>query len=398
MASTKQFISDGEVLAQAKNRHEETLLGVRLKSLRLKEVMHEDFLAKQKDRLIELRKQSLKTSGSSPNPRMYGDPIPSVQTNVYQKPWAYTFSETTHNAVYKELAQLPRKLAHRRKPGIVPRSVAHSAPASNIQRRETPNQTKHRPESGWVTHSDIKKSNVSSDAEGGNGVTIRAQSCYLPRYSENHYSEATKSLNSNGVRFCPTTKRPQTCQNIPFVVPDNYIDTNRKQKVESGPIVKIDADEINALDNDEIDYARKLIGNPSKMVRYVYHHRSKDDSPYVCYKGRKLFNYIKPQERYKKDPLDLMRREKLVMKLSMTSSESLEESRKSALKAREAFPKAARIRLLNHLIENNANNKSKRPCLDYNAQLQARINGFLNSIDEYCQTSTTSSSISTTNK
>ncbi|XP_050393488.1 uncharacterized protein LOC126811698 [Patella vulgata] len=398
MASTKQFISDGEVLAQAKNRHEETLLGVRLQSLRLKEVMHEDCLAKQKERLIELRKQSLRTSGSSPNPRMYGDPIPSVQTNVYQKPWAYTFSETTHNAVYKELAQLPRKLPQRRKPGIVPRSLAHSAPASNIRRGETPIQTKNRPKSGWVTHSGIKNSNVTSDAEGENGVQIRPQSCYLPRYSGNHYSGATKPLDSNSVRFCPTTERPQTCQNIRFGVPDKYIDNNRKQKVESDPIVNIRSDEINVPDNDEIDYTKNLIGNPRKMARYVYHHRSKEESPYVCYKGRKLFNYIKPQERYKKDPLDLMRREKLVMKLSMTSSESLEESRKSALKAREAFPKAARIRLLNHLIENNANNKSKRPCLDYNAQLQARINGFLKSIDEYCETSTMPSAMSTANK
>ncbi|ESP04619.1 hypothetical protein LOTGIDRAFT_170591 [Lottia gigantea] len=378
----KNTVSNCEILAQMKNRHEEIILNSRLRSLQTKQGRKEDSLTRTKKQLIETMKKSKRTSGSSPDPFVSVEKVTPLIYKYYQAPWAYSFNDATHNSLYKEIEQLPKRSIKRNSRQSTSRPAVKSAP---FHQRTVPSLIER---SSTASNIDLNGNSNETPTflRSSRKPIMRPHSCALP-------TKTRDIVDKGSVHFNEETVRPHTCKNDSRMT---HRQVERKQswikpinRANSNSIIDTRSEEDNNETTDD-EFVSKYLGNSEKVNRYRYLNRKKDGLSQVIFRGQKLKNYIRPQDRYKRDPLNLVKREKMVMKLSMTDSESLEESRKAALKAGEAFPKAARLRMLNELIASN-NNKSGGPHLDYNIELQARIEHFLHSIDDFCESRSTGS-------
>ena len=112
-----------------------------------------------------------------------------------------------------------------------------------------------------------------------------------------------------------------------------------------------------------------------------------EEVDYIIYKGKKIRNYIKPQSRYKSDPFQFRRREKLVRKLATETEIFVDDNRKRLYKVDITFSKATRQRLLKQLVDENSSKESKSKLDIRDDKLDFKIKNFLKSIDNFCNTS-----------
>lgn len=108
--------------------------------------------------------------------------------------------------------------------------------------------------------------------------------------------------------------------------------------------------------------------------------RKQDD---IFYRGRRLKNYIKPEERYKLDPLVMKRRQNKMDKLAKESSTFLKRVNHENIKVEIAFPRSARKRILTKLVQENNSDRSKTVKDSNEPVIQRKIQYFMNSISEY---------------
>lgn len=103
----------------------------------------------------------------------------------------------------------------------------------------------------------------------------------------------------------------------------------------------------------------------------------------VFYKGRRLKNYIKPEERYKLDPLIVRRRQMKMDRLAKESVTYLARINHENLSVEIAFPRAARSRILQQLIKENNSCKNQLPLNPDAELLKIKTEEFLTSISKY---------------
>ncbi|XP_052809371.1 uncharacterized protein LOC128237828 [Mya arenaria] len=103
----------------------------------------------------------------------------------------------------------------------------------------------------------------------------------------------------------------------------------------------------------------------------------------IYYKGRRLRNYIKPEERYKIDPIVMQRRQQKMDKLAKESLTFLKRVNHENIKVDIAFPRSARRRILTKLVQENNSNKSKKVSNDDSFDMKKKIDYFMDSISEY---------------
>jgi hypothetical protein len=103
----------------------------------------------------------------------------------------------------------------------------------------------------------------------------------------------------------------------------------------------------------------------------------------VTYRGRKLKNYIKPEERYKLDPLVMKRRQSKMDKLAKESVSFLKRVNHENIKVEIAFPRSARKRIMTKLVKENNSGKCKTVTDNSGPIIQRKIEEFMHSISDY---------------
>lgn len=103
----------------------------------------------------------------------------------------------------------------------------------------------------------------------------------------------------------------------------------------------------------------------------------------VVYKGRRLKNYIHPEDRYKIDPIIMKRRQNKMDKLAKESVSFLKRVNHENIKVEIAFPRSARKRILLKLVEENNSVKGKRVCDTDGPLIQRKVEYFMSSISDY---------------
>jgi len=103
----------------------------------------------------------------------------------------------------------------------------------------------------------------------------------------------------------------------------------------------------------------------------------------VVYKGRVLKNYIHPQDRYKLDPIVVKRRQNKMDRLAKESVSFLKRVNHENINVEIAFPRSARRRVLNQLVEENNAGKSYKVNDEDELQIRERMEYFMDSIGEY---------------
>jgi hypothetical protein len=109
-----------------------------------------------------------------------------------------------------------------------------------------------------------------------------------------------------------------------------------------------------------------------------------DHREYLWFRGKKLHNYVKPQDRYKHDPFKMKKREKLMKKLATETPVFAEDQREQILNVELTFSKATRARLLKQLVEENSNKKQSTSSNNYEQTLNSKIEHFMKSIEDFC--------------
>ena len=118
---------------------------------------------------------------------------------------------------------------------------------------------------------------------------------------------------------------------------------------------------------------------PSTLVQVAKSSRCED----VLYKGKWLRNYIRPEERYKLDPVILRRRQLKMDKLAKQSDTYLGRINHENISVDIAFPRTVRNRILQQLIDANSSGKRQIPSNPDEELLAAKIELFLKSVSHY---------------
>lgn len=112
-----------------------------------------------------------------------------------------------------------------------------------------------------------------------------------------------------------------------------------------------------------------------------------NDKPEQCrdiyFKGKLLKNYIKPEERYKLDPVIVRRRQLKMDRLANESVTYLARVNHENIRVEIAFPRAARSRMLQKLVKDNNSNKKQKPYDAGAEMLKTKVDAFLKSISNY---------------
>nr|KAG5694868.1 hypothetical protein BaRGS_028796 [Batillaria attramentaria] len=107
------------------------------------------------------------------------------------------------------------------------------------------------------------------------------------------------------------------------------------------------------------------------------------DSDYTVFRGFPIRNYVRPQHRYKVDPFLTSRRERLMLRLSMENPVFLNGSRNEH-KAEVVFPKKARRKVLQELVEKNSAPVRKEDKGVVPPELRAKIDEFFKTLEPLC--------------
>ena len=103
----------------------------------------------------------------------------------------------------------------------------------------------------------------------------------------------------------------------------------------------------------------------------------------VMYKGKKIKNYIRPDERYKIDPIVMQRRQQKMDHLAKESITYLKRVNHENINVDIAFPRSARRRILTRLVKENNSKKSRKVCDDSTVEMRRKIDYFMESVSEY---------------
>ncbi|KAH3736223.1 uncharacterized protein LOC127850731 [Dreissena polymorpha] len=103
----------------------------------------------------------------------------------------------------------------------------------------------------------------------------------------------------------------------------------------------------------------------------------------ITYKGKLLRNYIRPEERYKIDPIVIKRRQNKMDKLAMESVSFLKKVNHENTKVDIAFPRSERKRILIKLVAANNSGKGQKVAGDDGEIIQQKIEYFMASISDY---------------
>lgn len=109
-----------------------------------------------------------------------------------------------------------------------------------------------------------------------------------------------------------------------------------------------------------------------------------DHRNFMWFKGKKLHDYVKPQDRYKHDPFKMKKREKLMKKLATETPVFAEDQREQILNVEMTFSKATRARLLKQLVEENSTKRQTSSRNSYEQSLNSKIGQFMKSIEDFC--------------
>lgn len=110
-----------------------------------------------------------------------------------------------------------------------------------------------------------------------------------------------------------------------------------------------------------------------------------DHRDFMWFKGKKLHDYVKPQDRYKHDPFKMKKREKLMKKLATETPVFAEDQREQILNVEMTFSKATRSRLLKQLVEENSTKRQTSSRNGYEQSLNSKIDQFMKSIEDFCK-------------
>lgn len=110
-----------------------------------------------------------------------------------------------------------------------------------------------------------------------------------------------------------------------------------------------------------------------------------DHRNFMWFKGKKLHDYVKPQDRYKHDPFKMKKREKLMKKLATETPVFAEDQREQILNVEMTFSKATRSRLLKQLVEENSTKRQTSSRNGYEQSLNSKIDQFMKSIEDFCK-------------
>ena len=103
----------------------------------------------------------------------------------------------------------------------------------------------------------------------------------------------------------------------------------------------------------------------------------------VVYRGKRIRNYIKPEERYKLDPLVMKRRQNKMDKLAKESVSFLKRVNHENIRVEIAFPRSARKRILTKLVNENNSGRSKTVIDSNEPVIRRKIEYFMSSMSEY---------------
>ena len=103
----------------------------------------------------------------------------------------------------------------------------------------------------------------------------------------------------------------------------------------------------------------------------------------VVYRGKLIHNYIRPEDRYKLDPLIIKRRQNRMDKLSKESATFLKRVNHENIRVEIAFPRSTRQRLLTRLVDENNSDKGRKRKSSDEIYIQSRVQDFTASISNY---------------
>ncbi|KAL4232502.1 hypothetical protein ACF0H5_007194 [Mactra antiquata] len=156
---------------------------------------------------------------------------------------------------------------------------------------------------------------------------------------------------------------------------------NVMQSTESPDVLRESIDSISRTDGRYFPRSTTLFTLDPETMHDV-RVRQIDD---VEYRGRKLRNYIRPEDRYKLDPLVMKMRQNKMDKLAKESMSLLKRVNHENIKVDIAFPRTERKRILTKLVRAN-NLTSGRKVYDNNGPvIQKRVATFMESISDYIQ-------------
>lgn len=179
------------------------------------------------------------------------------------------------------------------------------------------------------------------------------------------------------------SNRPTTCPSTLSTM----IHNNDKLRQETCSVPNV-AETINTVQNvpetsNATAFDEHYIGQDFLSFHEDYEH---DERDYIVFRGKKIHDYVKPQDRYKHDPFKMKRREKLFKKLSKDTT-LVNDDRNSNLKFNLTFSKASRKRILNQLVKKNSSSVNQVKINAWDETLPNRIQDFFVSIHPFCNNS-----------
>ena len=110
---------------------------------------------------------------------------------------------------------------------------------------------------------------------------------------------------------------------------------------------------------------------------------SSPDSDCTVFKGFRIRNYVRPQERYRTDPFMSSRRERSKFRLSLENPVCLSGNR-GERKTEMIFPRSSRQKVLQELVERNNQPIQTQDSGVVPPELRAKIDDFFRTIEPYC--------------
>ena len=107
------------------------------------------------------------------------------------------------------------------------------------------------------------------------------------------------------------------------------------------------------------------------------------DSDCTVFKGFRIRNYVRPQERYRTDPFMSRRRERSKFRLSLENPVCLSGNR-GERKTEMIFPRSSRQKVLQELVERNNQPIQTQDSGVVPPELRAKIDDFFRTIEPYC--------------
>ncbi|XP_060586103.1 uncharacterized protein LOC132741858 [Ruditapes philippinarum] len=157
-----------------------------------------------------------------------------------------------------------------------------------------------------------------------------------------------------------------------------HAEQERHEKINSEKENK--SNEESAEENYKSDKTTKTVHTIDPDTIVDAHDRKSEE---VLYRGRRLRNYIKPEERYKLDPLVMKRRQNKMDKLAKESVSFLKRVNHENIRVEIAFPRSARKRILTKLVHENNSGQNKTVTDNNEPIIQKKIEYFMNSMSEY---------------